>query len=194
MSIIDNFFQNPDKVRDIALSLKYESTSDYPGYRSRQIHEINKDLWDYMSYRLMELPEAKQSGVNVMKMQFSYVPKIFGNGWVHSDSDATVAGAVYLTPDAPEDGGTGLYTRRPDIHIDTTKKNKIMREFFLNPNEEGMKVNKSFNSNYNLTQRIDNVYNRLAMWNAKQFHAEQNFFGTTLDNTRLVLLYFMEKQ
>ena len=69
MSIIDNFFQNPDKVRDIALSLKYESTSDYPGYRSRQIHEINKDLWDYMSYRLMELPEAKQSGVNVMKMQ-----------------------------------------------------------------------------------------------------------------------------
>ena len=68
-----------------------------------------------------------------------------------------------------------------------------MREFFLNPNEEGMKVNKSYNSNFSLTQRIDNVYNRLAMWNAKRFHAEQNFFGTTLDNSRLVLLYFMEK-
>ena len=201
MSIVDNFFQDPDKVRDIALSVKYESTTDYPGYRSRQIHEINKDLWDYMSYRLMELPEAKVSGVNVMKMQFSYVPKIFGNGWVHSDSDATVAGAVYLTPDAPEDGGTGLYTRRADIvggntlteDFDNAKKNKIMREFFLNPNEEGMKVNKSYNSNFSLTQRIDNVYNRLAMWNAKRFHAEQNFFGTTLDNSRLVLLYFMEK-
>ena len=44
MSIVDNFFQDPDKVRDIALSVKYESTTDYPCYRSRQIHEINKDL------------------------------------------------------------------------------------------------------------------------------------------------------
>ena len=73
MSIVDNFFQDPDKVRDIALSVKYESTTDYPGYRSRQIHEINKDLWDYMSYRLMELPEAKVSGVNVMTVSYTHL-------------------------------------------------------------------------------------------------------------------------
>ena len=71
MSIVDNFFQDPDKVRDIALSVKYESTTDYPGYRSRQIHEINKDLWDYMSYRLMELPEAKLCDLDISSFSSS---------------------------------------------------------------------------------------------------------------------------
>ena len=44
--VLDNFFTNPDTIRDFALSLPYERDADgrWPGERSPMLHTYNEDL------------------------------------------------------------------------------------------------------------------------------------------------------
>ena len=54
-TIRDNFFSNPDLIRDYALSLDMESDNSgkWPGVRSKMIYEINKDLNDYIVAKIL---------------------------------------------------------------------------------------------------------------------------------------------
>ena len=44
--VLDNFFANPDTIRDFALQLSYSSDEEgrWPGKRSPMLHTINEDL------------------------------------------------------------------------------------------------------------------------------------------------------
>ena len=83
MYIRDNFFDKPDEIRALALAQEYGKWghNNYPGYRSKMICEIDMDLWDELSLRLMQFPVCSQMGLNVMKAEFAYVPGRFGKGW-----------------------------------------------------------------------------------------------------------------
>ena len=51
ISIFDNFYNNPDAVREYALSLEYTKiTGFFPGYRTECLSTINKEFWE-LSYQ-----------------------------------------------------------------------------------------------------------------------------------------------
>ena len=54
-TIRDNFFSNPDLIRDYALSLDMESDNSgaWPGIRSKMLYEINKDLNNLIAAKIL---------------------------------------------------------------------------------------------------------------------------------------------
>ncbi|AGG54073.1 minor coat protein [Synechococcus phage S-SSM4] len=193
MYIIDDFFDNPDEIRSLALKQEYGKWGhdNYPGYRSKMIPLIDLNLWETLQSKLMSIPICRKMGVNSMKAEFAYVPENFGQGWPHIDDDATLAGAIYLFPDPPVNSGTTLYERQ---HVINWKYDRT--KFFMDPDthyEQAMSVNKAIRQDYREVHKIDNIYNRCALWFSNTYHSEQNFFGKTIDDSRLTLLYFLHR-
>jgi hypothetical protein len=53
------------------------------------------------------------------------------------------------------------------------------------------KAREEHNNNYKPSIAIENVYNRAVIYPANYFHAENNFFGTTIEDSRLVVIFFL---
>jgi len=56
VSVVDNFFSNPDKVVKFAESLTYtQSNGFYPGKRTELIHKVNYDFFSNTIFKVLSL-------------------------------------------------------------------------------------------------------------------------------------------
>ncbi|MGW2588307.1 DUF6445 family protein [Streptomyces virginiae] len=110
--VLDDFYAEPEKTREFALSHDYRSAAayNYPGWQSaKMLH----------SPALMDLfGELTNSRVDVDFNSFTFggfrlATEATGRlANVHADQAADWAGLVYLTPDAPDSAGTGFFRHR----------------------------------------------------------------------------------
>ncbi len=165
--IIDNFFDNPDAIRNIALEQDFytkdthpENIAEFPGMRTDYLNNIIPDL--YNSILSAEVDCAKQlSDISQYteywtKFSFSYTTKDtvlnmhrdFKEGW--NGFKTFFGGILYLTPNPPENSGT------------------IVED-----------------------QTVENIYNRYVMYDAMCLHGLESSFGDTKEDSRLVLTHFI---
>lgn len=194
---VDNFFDDPDEIRAIALSQEYgENSRFYKGLRSTQ-----RFLWPFMAEeleRLLGVPVKNwlNHSANGIFQQTSYLDPLV---W-HHDSQSYAA-AVYLTPDAPPQSGTSFWRdrthgcrRRPDHPIERQRlgsdeavaaaKSVVYDEYNL--------VN---GDNWELVESVAGLYNRLVIWDASLFHSAttyEHFNAEGTAPTRLVQLFFFD--
>ena len=55
------------------------------------------------------------------------------------------------------------------------------------------RIRKKLNSYYNPIMKVPNKFNRIVMFPANYFHRAQNFFGTSIQTSRLTLVSFFDK-
>ena len=57
ISVVDNFYENPDRVRELALQEEFTQTKKggFPGERTRPIHEINLGLFNFFNHKLFSI-------------------------------------------------------------------------------------------------------------------------------------------
>ena len=105
------------------------------------------------------------------------------HSWIHRDLTEWSA-VVYMTPDAPCDGGTNTY-----IH----KQLKIEKESEGTP-EQIKKLNEdSINyDNWCMVDSIGNKFNRCILFKGKRSHQSGKYFGTNKENGRLFQTYFFD--
>lgn len=103
--IIDNFLDNPDAVRNSALSLNFERKGTFPGLRTQR---ADKDYEKYIQNKL-EIIINKPIKEFVQDSFCFQVCYEHASTWVHKD-ETDYAGVLYLTPNAPLEAGTGIYT------------------------------------------------------------------------------------
>jgi len=171
----DDFFDSPDDIRKIALSLKYTTheameeethSSGWKGCRSKKL----------ISYDKVFLYMCEQKIMKAVK-EFYNDKKLFMNSYFHFTYDKTkysspdfgfekyhrdyilYAGLVYLTPNAPRDAGTSI-----------------------------------LNGNENKIVNVENVYNRLICYSGNYIHAVSDTFGETNEDARLTLTFFIDKK
>ena len=48
-----------------------------------------------------------------------------------------------------------------------------------------------YNSNFEKTLDVKNVYNRLLIYDTSEFHKESGFFGSCKEDSRLTIVFFM---
>lgn len=166
--VIDDYFDNPDAVRKIALDAQYYTKethpgdiANFPGHRSDYINEWNKDLYSYLLNRQLhnvsKLIDMSQFKEYWTKFSFSWttedIPRIehrdFQDNW--NGFKKFYGGVLYLTPNPPEHSGT--------ILTDITT--------------------------------VENKYNRYVMYDATMLHSIENSFGKTIEDSRLVLTHFI---
>jgi hypothetical protein len=207
-TVVDNFFETPSMIRKLALSLEYtKGNGIYPGVRSKFLHQIDPGLARYFNQKIFSLfYDFNIHHVNLkVESMFHMISSKYEEGWIHNDlnyqnnipeTDWEIAGLVYLTPDAPISGGTSLYRVNSDINfnpIEMQEFKELKRKFYQGEEldlEHYRQLRDQFNNSYTKTTEIGNVYNRLVVYNASDWHRGNIFFGNNQEDSRLTLVFF----
>ena len=174
--VIDNFYANPDSVRNFALSQEFGVTGNYPGRRTRPFftNDVKEAIEHHMQFA-GKITNTYESSGYTGAFQLATAQD---RTWIHSDPHNMQAGVCYLTPDAPCSGGTGLFQ-----HKRTGEYRRITTDW------EGYDYTK-----WELFDRIGNRYNRLIIYRGDLFHASLDYFGDTSENGRLFQTFFFDTE
>jgi hypothetical protein len=193
--IVDNFYKEPDKVREFALKQDFlDSPGNYPGKRTKQLYELNRDLFIGFCTKLFSLyyPSNIQWVVNTAFWKVGSIDSIAlspkNMGWIHDDG-CLFAGVVYLTPDLNSKLGTNIYKQIKEREIiDTSCMHKFYSSGIDDNFDENITKN---NSAFEETTRICNAYNRLVCFDGRVPHSPSNYFMG--DEIRLVQVFFVRE-
>ena len=186
---IDDFFDYPDIIRNYATSLEYKpgSTGQYPGERTELLEKLNPMLHSNICSRYL-LNHYKPNDLIEFNATayFQKISSKFSKGCVHTDYPNNHTVIIYLTPNASLDSGTSLY--RPK-KVTMKSINKLKQKFNLGTidNEKIEKYREEFNSNFEETDRFNNLYNRCIGFDASIWHGANNFQS---NDERLTLIIF----
>ena len=197
VTIVDDFFKDPDHIRSEALKLYFKGGYRAPGLRAVCPPGISEIVTKKIFALLMDMGKHIVEGK--LELFFQITTKELEHGWVHSDANGRsyFAGVIYLTPNAPLSGGTSIYksiTAEPQLDlIENLQKIKI--DFYTGKSNDVKKFKENREQNNSLfykTVDISNVYNRLVMYPVNEFHSENILFGETKEDARLTLVFFVE--
>lgn len=159
--VVDNFFDDPDSIRNYALSLEYRPRNSDDGWLGYRCFTTDETFSKTLTHKIHQfIPES--SHIDPFYYLFHYSleetkktsPYNFDDYKVHSDF-CDFAGLVYLYPNPPENMGTSFYS-----------------------------------DNKEYVSSVENKYNRLIFYPGKMLHGPTNLFGDKKENSRLVLTFF----
>ena len=187
--IIDDFYQNVDEVRDFALNQDFSVTGNYPGNRTNSF--ANDNLKDYMNDLIRPFAgDITFWSDNEYNGAYQYTTQ-YERSWIHADSNTSWAALVYLTPDAPISGGTGLFRhKRTGLESSPTLPNGDRDDKLL----DSIYVDSQDLTKWEMTDRLANKYNRMVMYRGDLFHMSLDYFGTNKENGRLFQTFFFSTE
>ena len=167
--IQDNFFDNAEDLRDLALSTRFFSAEEknydvgWRGYRTNELWDLDKNVLEVSCQKIrdelikfFDLKIDKDEGNFYFHIALTHTKNTLENFDInkfHID-DSRFAGIVYLSPNPPMKTGT-------TIIIDNQKKG------------------------------IENKFNRLVAYPSTYVHAPTDLFGDTMESGRLTLSFFI---
>jgi len=198
VTIVDDFFKDPDAIVEMAESMNFynPNTGNWPGTRTKQIYVENETFFNYFGQRILALfydttPDFWKLQCHFQKInpfcEDKYSKK--NRGWIHQDEHCFFGGIVYLTKNPEPDTGTSIYKAKNGYVFqfrETLKmKENLYKSMEVDDNEYEIEFDK-MNDQYVETVRVENVYNRLLLFNNTTHHGV-NTFGST---PRLTLNFF----
>jgi len=192
MEIIDNFFDNPYDIRNIALKCDWQTVNvAYPGIRKRVPAETA-----VFTLKQIEKKFNKNfliSSQDTNGMAFDFIDRTFCGGICHSDEDiAEKTLLVFLTPNPEPNSGIDIFDEGSvprDACLSkekffSSKRNLVQRFFYRRQIDKFTKLQKNKIS-------VENKFNRAVLFDSNRIHRAQNYFGSNKSNTRLTLISFL---
>ena len=180
--IVDNFYQNPDAIRKMALEQEYDQGGIgkyYIGNRTKQqfLFPGLKEEFEYIMNRRIE--KWEEHGMNG---RFQLCKE--GEPLVYHCDPQRWAGMLYLTPDAPYHSGTSTHALKgTDVrHLSHPEISKCFR-----PGSQNLD-----RTIFEPVDNFGNVYNRLVIFNAGYLHSATDYFGYNNENCRLWQMFFFD--
>lgn len=205
-TIIENFFPDPDKIVDIAKSVEYtkhEEDTNYAGARSENFHIILPDLHQYVCTKILQpffsggdgnefVSAEAEIGFQIINPlhEDQYHPK--NRGWVHVDGTNMMGGIIYLNPEPEPDTGTSAYREILGYSNQYPSALSVKEKFYGGedvPDEEYLAAYNRIHDQYEETIKVENVYNRLVLFNRDCYHGQQTFGK---EHTRLTCYFFFK--
>jgi len=176
--VVDNFYDDVDSVRKIALSQTFEyHTAYHKGKRTEQVFLFEGLKESFEGILNCKIKDWHQYGVNGC-----FQICVGGDQLVYHVDGQEYAGIIFLTPDAPPQTGTTFYrsknTKKMKLQGDDSKI--VFKHGYLDSTE------------FEVVDVVGNLYNRLVLFDSKMFHAASTYFGTNLENGRLFQLFFFD--
>jgi hypothetical protein len=192
--IVDNFYEDPDKIRKYALEQNfYKRVGNYPGIRCDRLSDLNRPFFEFFVGKLSSL-YFSDTNVKIeydVITNFQIIDSKYNVGWIHQDDNSyfDVAGVVYLTPNAPINTGTSIYRPIVDsVNYSTLPHDPYsIKNLDMTTYEKEQRV---YNSQFEKILDVGNVYNRLAIYPVTEWHTQSGFFGMTKENSRLTQVFF----
>lgn len=187
---VDNFYDNPDAVREFALRQDFQFHKEYhKGKRTDIVYRPESLKKRFEEIIGKKITSWDKYGVNGC---FQYCtaedPIVY-----HYDSQ-NYAGVIYLTPDAPPEAGTTFFRSKANklTKIFDSPQAEATGRSFDELHAETFKTGFYDSTQFDVVDVVGNVYNRLVVWDALTLHAATKYFGTDLHNSRLFHLFFFD--
>lgn len=171
--VIDNFYEDPTHIRSEALKMDFSVKGNYPGTRTQPFasNDIKERFEGIVGRKITYWPEQYNGSY-----QYTTVSQ---KSWIHRDkTDYSVV--VYLTPDAPVNGGTVLYR-----HILSGLERTSTDQQEVDLNNDG-----NNESLWEVVDRIGNKFNRAIIFQGYISHKSDTYFGEDLYTGRLFQTFF----
>lgn len=179
--VVDDFYDNPEGVRAIALQQSFEPDIRYHKGKRTQTKFIAKGTKQVFESLLgRKITNFSEHGYNgIFQYCTAEDPLVY-----HCDTQSYAA-AVYLTPNAPLESGTSFYRSKshPEVrrlHADDPLNAEVFAGGYYDKTK------------FELIDTIGNVFNRLVIWDARAIHSASQYFGTNKENSRLFHLFFFD--
>ena len=206
---VDNFFDDPDKIREwgLGLSKQKDPEGKWPGKRSDQLHEVD-DAFNqkliakiglaFYGWESMNKVTWNESDISFQLVE-SHKHENCNKGLIHMDANSKdevgIAGLIYLTPNANLNSGTSIYKLKENHNF--TKEDgksilKLKEDLYLNDSVDEKKWDKMIEKNYSdfdETIRFNNIYNRLICYDTFSWHSAMSTNAGVDD--RLTLVFFI---
>jgi hypothetical protein len=184
---IDNFYSNPMDVREFALKQEFKVRGNYPGQRTESFlsDATKKTLRDILYPFAGEI--TNWGGEYTGSFQYTTASD---RSWIHADSTTDWAAVCYLTPDAPLTAGTGIFRHKETGWSNFDYRNndpEYLRQ--APPGHDSQDYTK-----WEMVDRIGNVFNRLIMYRADNYHVSLDYFGKDMYDGRLFQVFFFNTE
>ena len=186
LTIIDNFFEDPDQIVENAKKLKtYNSPGNWPGSRTKMLHIANHRLFEYFCNRIYKIFSDDIPEYYNMQTQFQFISPLAdeqwdkrNRGWIHQDLDTWFGGIVYLNKNPEPNTGTTIYRPKYGFTRQTNKELNHKEALYRNEELDLDEYNKAWDIMYDQyieTVKIENVYNRFVLFPAYAHHGVETY-------------------
>lgn len=188
--IIDNFFEDPDEIRRIALSRYYRYGNDNRG-RSGWRGERSFPIRSLDSVCPCCQQEIKSDFYSEQKLLLKYSQKIFDlckkhYGIDNFDEDYTITAYFHVST---EKTLTSMpFFNQNKFHEDSCPLAGVV---YLTPDAPPSAGTSILYAEENKIVNIENKYNRLVAYESNRIHALSDAFGTTRETGRLAYTFFI---
>ena len=177
MFIVDDFYSNPDEIRNYALNIEYgQDLRWYKGLRSTTTYRApgTKEAFEHIMGQKINDFDSGYNGV--FQIMMSQDPQVY-----HYDSQRWAA-MIYLTPNAPLESGTRLHRSKINNtrHRDEPGSDFAFQGDFYD------------STKFDIADSAANIYNRLVIMDAGCFHSAGPYFGNSIETGRLTHLFFFD--
>src|SRR5258706_2100754 len=155
--VVDNFYENPDEVRKFALSLEYkEHPANHKGKRTDTCYRF-----EGLQARFEDLIGRKISNFDCYGTNACFQICLGGDQIVYHKDLQQYAGVLFLTPNSPVQGGTAFYKSKHTgkMKVNDDEHEKVFKNGFLD------------SSQFEMVDRVGNIYNRLVLFDAQMLHS-----------------------
>ena len=207
LMVIDNFYTNALETRNHILTQEFKVRGNYPGQRTvshanQHLKEMIQGYIQHFAGKIIDWPmpssadndgpingstNAKNKNKNndTYNGAFQYTTSR-DRTWIHNDGWNNWGGVLYLTPNAPVNSGTGIFRFKDGT--------RTVDEAEARGNKKIIDENSQDYNKWELVDKVGNVFNRLVLFNSKQYHASLDYFGTNKENGRLFQVFFFSTE
>jgi hypothetical protein len=196
----NSFFNNPNKVLELAKRQTYEKSERYPGKRTINLLEsFDPETKEFAVFFAKKIAREVFPGISKFVIHISFhINDLYSDdeanvGWIHND-DVTLAGLVYLNPNETSfNSGTSIFLKKGPENF-SVPDFQSRKEFNTTSvvTEEYKRDLKNNHSYFEETIRVGNVYNRLIAYDSNLWH-RPNTFKTDIAEPRTTLLFFIDQ-
>jgi hypothetical protein len=174
--VVDNFYEDPDKVRNLALSQTFHEQPCYKGKRTNDRFLFHGQKQKFENIICQEINDWLTEPMNG-RFQ-SCLPE---DPLVHHCDDQKWAAMIFLTPNAPFEAGTSFYADKNTLVRD--QKDPMISQTWPDSNFYDR-------TRFELVDKVGNVFNRLVIFDGSLIHAPSAYFGHNLETSRLFHMFF----
>lgn len=194
--IIDNFYDDPDAIVNIAEKQEYSSSPDgrWPGKRSSGMWNFDRSLYVYTCEKILKVFSDNLPSYWNFETYFQKITPFqdpFNTGWVHPDRGVGhFGGVIFMNKNPDENTGLNIYRAKNGYYHEHEEDMLVKQKLYSGENVSPDQYVNSYNrlhSQYECTIEIKNVYNRMVLFNNQTLHGVQSF-GHSQD--RLTIPFF----
>jgi len=180
MWIVEDFYDDPDSVREFALNQNYFDDPGFIGKRTRE-----QFFFPGMKERFEQIMGMRITAWESHGMNGRFQHNVAGEAITWHTDFQKFAGLIYLTPNAPYSAGTRMAAFKQN-RVRHCSDPRIMDCFNQITFLDG--------TTYEDVDVVGNVYNRLVIYDGGLIHAAMEYFGYNKDNCRLWHMFFFDAE